>query len=228
MNKKIRVVTIEFLIALFFIFNISNVVAADYFPLSVENTWSYHPSYGDNGDRVDTIIGKEIVNGIHTYIWNRQEAPDDNYNEKRWIAKTNAEVKFYKLWANFGPDPALILNPPWLIIKSEPKVDDTWIQELDIGNVHYKVTYLIESINDIITVPAGTFRNCVRIRQLSESTENSQTDYEYKKHWYAPNIGPIIYREYADSWQTVQINQELISYSIKKSMPQVPILLLTK
>ena len=39
-----------------------NAESADYFPLSVGNRWVYSPSYGDKGDRVDSIIGQETIN----------------------------------------------------------------------------------------------------------------------------------------------------------------------
>jgi hypothetical protein len=165
--------------------------AADYFPLQEGNQWTYSPSYGDKGNRIDTIVGSEVVNDTLTYIWNRQEAPDDNYNEKRWIAKDNSSVGFYKIWSNEGIDPAVTVNPPWSMIPLEPKVGDTWIQELTLGNLHVRSTFYVESIDDTVTVPAGTFTNCVRIRELNEITEGSSTEYEYEKHWYAPGIGPI-------------------------------------
>jgi hypothetical protein len=82
MNPKLTVQGIRFAMVLFFVLSFSNAYSADYFPLAVGNTWIYSPSYGDEGNRIDTIIEEESVNGIHTYIWNRQEAPDDNYNEK--------------------------------------------------------------------------------------------------------------------------------------------------
>jgi len=99
-----------------------SIEPADYFPLSVGNTWLYSPSYGEQGNRKDSIIEEETVNSILTYVWNRQEAADDNYNEKRWISKENSEVKFHKIWGNEGLDPALTIDPPWVIIKLNLKV----------------------------------------------------------------------------------------------------------
>lgn len=214
-NVKSKIIIIELVFVFLFIFDILNVDAQNYFPLSVGNIWIYSPSFGDKGNRVDSIIGEEILNGIHTYIWNRQEAPDDNYEEKRWIAKNNYDVLFYQIWGNEGTiDPAILLNSPGVINKLKSVVGDTWIQEFDFGSTHVKSTHYIESIDETITVPAGTFTNCVRIRELNETTQNSTTEYEYEKHWFAPNIGPIIYRDYTNNWQSVRFSQELISFSI--------------
>jgi hypothetical protein len=80
------------LLAVFAVFNFSIVEAADYFPLSIGNRWVYYPSFG-TGYRIDTIAGEELVNNVPTFIWNRLEAPDDNYSEKRWLAYVNSELR---------------------------------------------------------------------------------------------------------------------------------------
>jgi len=200
------------------------VIAGDYFPLQVGNNWTYSPSYGSMGDRVDTIIGKEEVNGTLTYIWNRQEAPDDNYNEKRWYAKDSIHLLFYKIWSNEGID--LTPASPMIALKLNPDVGDTWIFEGEVGSFHVKSTFYVESISDSMTVAAGTFNNCIRVRELNEITAGDGTEYEYEKKWYAPDVGLIIDRGYDENWTAVDFSQELVSFSISKPTPSIPLLLL--
>ena len=204
--------------------------AADYFPLQVGNNWTYSPSYGAKGDRIDTIVGTETVNGTFTHIWNRQEAPDDNYNEKRWYAKEDSFVKGYKIWSNQGIDPPVNITPPWRVFKLNPVVGETWEFEIDIASIHFKVTYYVRSITDSITVAAGSFNNCIRVQELGEITENGATEYEYEETIYAPDVGPIIYRDYTENWTNVTFSQELVSFSIStetgKTIPGIPLLLL--
>lgn len=208
-----------------------NAESADYFPLSVGNRWVYSPSYGDKGDRVDSIIGEETINDTLTYILNRQEAPDDNYNEKRWIFKDSAYVKFCKVWSNEGLDPAIMLDPPLIVIALEPKVGDTWKWEADIGSAHFTATFYVESVNDSMTVPAGTFGNCVRVRMLDEVTKNSVPDTAYRRIWFAPKVGPIVYEKYLTNWSSVTISQKLIAYTVynerekSRAMPWMPLIL---
>ena len=190
----------------------SHIEAADYFPLQVGNRWVYTPSYG-NGDRIDTIVGTETVNGISTYIWKREEAAPDNYHEKRWIAKSGPDLKVYKMWGNMGANPATLFNPPWIMDKLNPSVSDTWVVEGDFNDIHFKSTFYVESITDVVTVPAGTFTNCIRVRELNEITQNGITEYEYEKHWLAPDIGPVIYRDYTYNWMSVDFSQELVNFS---------------
>ena len=206
--------------------------SADYFPLSVGNRWVYSPSYGDKGDRVDSIIGSETINDTLTYILNRQEALDDNYNEKRWMFKDSSYVKFCRVWSNEGIDPAITLNPPLIVIALEPKVGETWKWEMDVGSAHFKATFLVESVSDSLTVPAGTFTSCVKVRMLDEVTQNSTTDTNYRRIWFAPNVGPIVYEKYTTNWSSVTISQKLIDFTVyrerekTKATPGMPLLLL--
>lgn len=226
---RYRFIAILLVAALLVGFGSLKAIAADYFPLQVGNSWTYSPSYGDKGDRVDTIIKKEEVNGILTYIWSRQEAPDDNYNEKRWFAKDGTYLLFYKIWSNDGID--VIPMSPVIELKLNPVVGDTWEFEEDVGPFHVKLTYHVESTSDTMTVAAGTFNNCIRVREFDEITESGVTDYDYTKKWYAPDVGLIIDRNYTENWTAVDFSQELVSFSItrisktQKPMPFIPLLL---
>ncbi len=183
----------------------SHIEAADYFPLQVGNRWVYTPSFGD-GDRIDTIMGTETVNGTYTYIWKREEAAPDNYHEKRWLAKNGSDLEVHKIWGNMvGGDPAIILTPPFIQDKLNPAVGDTWVVELE----GIKMTYYVESIDDTVSVPAGTYNNCIRIRILEEQSGSNT----YRRKWLAPDIGPVMYKKYTDNWASVKISQELTSFS---------------
>jgi hypothetical protein len=50
-----------------------------------------------------------------------------------------------------------------------------------------------------------------------------------KEGGYAPDVGLIIERDYTENWNTVEISQELVSFSINRNqgaMPSIPLLLL--
>jgi hypothetical protein len=217
--KKSKLIAVTTFLIVSLWMSVSIVNSADYFPLSVGNMWIYYPSFGTKGNRVDTVIGQETINGIQTYIWNRQEAPDDNYNEKRWLAKDSVGVEMYRIWSNQGPDPAVTLNPARTIINLNPTVGNTWSNEGDFGTTHYKETRYIEAINDTISVPSGSFSNCIRIRVLEEITSNSITSFQYYKHWYAPNVGLVIFAKYNANWVSATTTQQLIGFSVTRGLP---------
>ncbi len=186
----------------------------DYFPLDVGNFWIYTPSYGEKGDRQDSIIGTETIGGVQTYIWNRQEAADDNYNEKRWLAKSDGSLTVRQFWANEGFTATVVPSQPWTMLKLSPVLGDTWNINTDIGPINVIATYFIESIDDSVEVLAGSFKNCLRVRVLYEVTENNRIEYEYEKFWYAPDVGPVLYGNYTENWASLQFKQELKRYSV--------------
>jgi hypothetical protein len=215
MRRLVTTATIHLLLLFVFLTLYGTSLAADYFPLKVGNLWVYNPSYGD-GNRVDKIIGTGKVGGRLTYIWRRTEAPPDNYIEKRWLAKTSSAVKVYKYWGNEGgvADP-ILLNPPWVQDELIPKVGDSWSFQLSIDPFTYTGHFYVESVNCKVTVPAGTFTNCVRIRQLDEQNDGVSTKLTYRKRWLAPNVGPVMYNKYGSNWRGLTFSQKLIRYVIK-------------
>ena len=193
------------------------VGAADYFPLQVGNCWVYYPSYGQ-GYRIDSIVGTETIGETLTYIWKRAEAPPDNYREKRWLGKDDIEVKVVQYWDNEWEPPLstpALLDPPWIQDKLNPSVGDSWQSEGDIDVTHFKVTYWVESVTATVTVPAGKFQNCMKVRQLAEITRSGTTRFEYRRYWLAPDVGPVMYRKYTKNWITITKNQRLVAYSLE-------------
>ena len=59
-------------------------------------------------------------------------------------------------------------------------------------------TETIETLTDVVSVPAGTFENCIRIRSYGKTTASPEGPFRAIPHvevegvdWYAPNIGWI-------------------------------------
>jgi hypothetical protein len=196
-----------------------DVFAADYFPLKSGNVWVYSPSYG-KGYRVDSIVGTELVGLTETFIWKRLEAPPDNYQERRWLINDGVNLEALQFWAN-QEDPQLVspvvLSPPWILDNLEnPNVGNNWQAELTNGTTTYMSTFWVESTSATVKVPAGTFHNCVRVRQLDVITVNGFTNsYNYKRYWLAPNVGPIRYAKYNKNWKKITKDQKLVAYSLE-------------
>lgn len=159
----------------------SIIPAVNYFPLEVGNKWIYS-SFIQGQYRHDEIIGTEIINGSATYIKERIEPSPDNYDEKRWLGYDSSSVLIFRIWSNEGADPAIDFSPPVIENKLSPQVGDKW--SFGIPNLG-KMTYKVLSINDTVTVPAGTFSNCLKI--MDTATPSGKI---HLKH-YAPEIGMI-------------------------------------
>ena len=114
------------------------------------------------------------------------------------------------------------------MLKLNHVVGDTWQFEGDLGSFHAKSTFYVESTSDSVTVAAGTFNNCIRVREYNEITDGGITEYGYEKKWYAPDVGLVIDRNYTGNWSSFKFSQELVSFSINgrpSAMPFIPLLL---
>lgn len=82
-----------------------------------------------------------------------------------------------------------IYNPPRYLIKKPIRPGTTWaafLPSANGGEVPAKAT--IESTDETVDVPAGTFKHCVKIHIVGDSKQAAGQD-EYR--WLAPSIGLI-------------------------------------
>lgn len=77
---------------------------------------------------------------------------------------------------------------PGIIMKAHPAIGDFYRQEFDLANAEDYGE--VESLSDTVTVPAGTFRHCLK---TPESTPLEPDLREVK--WYAPGVGLILTRD---------------------------------
>ena len=81
-----------------------------------------------------------------------------------------------------------IITPKEYDIKYPIAEGTTWDITTKLGDRNLEVNLTIESVTDVVTVPAGTFKDCVKIKQVGEDKGNaSVTAYE----WYAPKVGVV-------------------------------------
>jgi hypothetical protein len=71
---------------------------------------------------------------------------------------------------------------PGLLMPAHPKIGDTFKSE-DVPKITWEVDEVV-SLSETVTVPAGTFQNCVKIKETA-----SDGDTEIK--FYAPDVGCI-------------------------------------
>ena len=83
----------------------------------------------------------------------------------------------------------IIVNPPSYVLKKPIKTGTAWATTLNPANTHSgpaKAT--IESTDETVDVPAGTFKQCVMIHIAGNSKQSAGQD-EYQ--WFAPSVGMI-------------------------------------
>ncbi|HKA20641.1 MAG TPA: hypothetical protein VKN18_20325 [Blastocatellia bacterium] len=76
-------------------------------------------------------------------------------------------------------------DKPGIVMKAHPAIGDFYRQEFSLGNAEDFAETL--SLTETVTVPAGTFHNCLK----SQETTPLETDLLEKK-FYAPGVGNVL------------------------------------
>jgi hypothetical protein len=192
-----------FIVMIFWGGNVAAYDMAEYCPLNQGDEWIYINNYrGDGRLPVKKVVdGTELVNGVETikfggccYVMDseglkqyKQGVPGDNY---------------------------LIFDPPRIIFPAQFDVGETYLYSVsaqvyssddtltDIypGND----TVILGNVRDV-TVPAGTFKDCLKIYTYS-SLFLGHYGGTITTKWYARNIGLIKSKEYEGSVVNVLIS----------------------
>ena len=65
---------------------------------------------------------------------------------------------------------------------------NNWNMSTKMGNSTLNVTFTIESVSEDVTVPAGTYKDCLKIKQVGGNDAGASVmGYE----WYAPKVGIV-------------------------------------
>ena len=65
---------------------------------------------------------------------------------------------------------------------------NNWSMDTKVGNNRVNLTMTIESVSDDVKVPAGNFKDCVKVKQVGDNGAGTTVlGYE----WYAPKVGVV-------------------------------------
>jgi hypothetical protein len=128
------------------------------------------------------VEDKEVVDGKLTEITLDYFAQDDAGN----VYYLGEDVDQYKDGKVSGHSGGWLLGKetqkPGLLLPAHPKVGNTFRSE-DVPKITTELDQVV-SVSETVTVPAGTFKNCLKIE---EHASDGATEYKY----YAPAIGCI-------------------------------------
>jgi len=178
-------------------------VAADfYFPLRVGNYWNYHtpgnPSGWEARTTRETIDGTDLIAGRQYHRVKGVEIPDNNPSDTSifhvfWLRQDSVGNIVIGAFSNRSTniDSATLLVPPGLFFPNE-------FLTLGYSREFFGVQDSVLSTTETVNVPAGTFTNCLKIRNQRRDTLGVVIFREYG--FYARNIGEVMrVREVPDS-----------------------------
>jgi len=149
----------------------------DYAPFKEGREWKYSIV-----DKIgDSIVGRKETTYTalsHTKINGKEVIPLKCYDEEKkeyslsFYYVDSLKVIFVAQQGSGDPEPKPENN---IIIKAPIQEGSSWKSN--------NISYTIMSINDSVTVPAGTFNQCLKIKWSLEDGEVIT--------WYAPDVGHI-------------------------------------
>lgn len=172
----------------------------NYFPLKVGNEWTFEfpywtPSSGDTIVQVNyRIITTKQVNGNVYYTFNYR-MPCFPHNR----IVEGIDTIFIRQNENRGIL-LLVGNSDWLYFTFNASILGILIKS-KINNTDYY--YQIESINDTVVTPIGSFKNCFKILKYFPAIKGTEHFI-----WFAPEYGPvkIYYPELDVTYQLIKVN----------------------
>jgi hypothetical protein len=163
--------------------------ASKYYPLKPDLTWTYKVSSDKGPDHkiVVTNLPAKEVNGV-------------TVTPRKW--DTGGMVKYYLMAAdNMGiyrygeqqdekaePVPT---KPKVYSLKDPVSTGTTWDINTKLGEDDLTVNLTVESTSEAVTVPAGTYKDCVKIKHKGASQKEGAGISLEAFEWYAPEVGLV-------------------------------------
>jgi len=158
---------------------------ADYFPLAVGNTWTFVDRSPQQKEPVRRTV--RIV---------RRDAEGYFVDDQRGELRADADCLHDRARR-------LLCRP------IEPGA--SWSSVVSVSTTE---RYEIARVNELVTVPAGTFRGCVRVRSQLHAGKVEQV----AELTYAPGVGPVRLETFAvvNGVAAPQVRGELESYRLQE------------
>jgi hypothetical protein len=157
-----------------------------YFPLKAGMRWEYNviSDQGATKKLLITNLAPREVNGVKVAP-RKWELGGATFIE---LMKQD-ETGVYRYAEQKGEQaPPSLITPMECHLKFPIAEGSSWNMAVKLGNSTVNVSLTIESLSDEVKVPAGTFKDCVKIKQVGENDAGTSVmGYE----WYAPKVGVV-------------------------------------
>lgn len=161
-------------------------LSESYFPLKEGGRWEYNviSDQGATKKLLITNLAPREVNG--TKVTPRKwELGGSTFIE---LMKQD-ETGTYRYAEQKGEQaPPSLITPMECHLKFPIAEGSSWTMAAKLGNSTVNLSLTIESLSDEVKVPAGTFKDCVKIKQVGQNDAGASVmGYE----WYAPKVGVV-------------------------------------
>jgi hypothetical protein len=161
-------------------------LSESYFPLKEGMRWEYNviPDQGATKKLLITNLAPREVSGAKVTP-RKQELGGSTFIE---LMKQD-ETGVYRYAEQKGETaPPSLITPMECHLKFPVAEGSSWKMAAKLGNSTVNLSLTIESLSEEVKVPAGTFKDCVKVKQVGENDAGTSVmGYE----WYAPKVGVV-------------------------------------
>ena len=161
-------------------------LSESYFPLKEGMRWEYNvlSDQGATKKLLITNLAPREVSGVKVTP-RKWELGGSTFIE---LMKQD-ETGVYRYAEQKGEQaPPSLITPMECHLKFPIAESSSWTMAAKVGNSTVNISLTIESLSDEVKVPAGTFKDCIKIKQVGENDAGTSVmGYE----WYAPKVGVV-------------------------------------
>ncbi|MDO9532185.1 MAG: hypothetical protein Q7O12_08635 [Deltaproteobacteria bacterium] len=161
-------------------------LSESYFPLKAGMRWEYNiiSDQGATKKLLITNLAPREVSGTKVTP-RKRELGGTTFIE---LMKQD-ETGTYRYAEQAGEKaPPTLVTPMECHLKFPVAEGSSWNMAAKLGNSTVNLSLTIESLSDEVKVPAGTFKDCLKIKQVGENDAGTSVmGYE----WYAPKVGVV-------------------------------------
>ncbi len=161
-------------------------LSESYFPLKAGMRWEYTvtSTQGQTQKLVITNLAPREVNGVKVTP-RKWELGGSTFFE---LMKQDSSGVYRYAEQVSETAPPILVTPIECHLKFPIAQGDSWDMVTKVANSTLSVNLTIESVSDEVRVPAGTFKDCLKIKQVGENKAGTAViGYE----WYAPKVGIV-------------------------------------
>jgi hypothetical protein len=157
-----------------------------YFPLKTGMRWEYSLST-EKGDTKKLIITNLAPREVNQKSVTPRKWEIGGSTVIEFMEKDDSGIYRYAEQVGENATPAMV-TPKECHLRFPITQGNSWNMTAKLGNITLPISLTVESVSDEVTVPAGTFKDCLKIKQVGENEAGvAVTAYE----WYAPKVGVV-------------------------------------
>ena len=161
-------------------------LSESYFPLQEGRRWEYNviSDQGATKKLLITNLAPREVSGVKVTP-RKWELGGSTFIE---LMKQD-ETGVYRYAEQKGESaPPSLITPMECHLRFPLAEGSSWEMAAKVGNSTVNLSLTMESLSDDVKVPAGTFKDCLKIKQVGENDAGTSIiGYE----WYAPKVGVV-------------------------------------